>query len=327
MLGEPLYEGLHDRFFGVPGDWNFSRCVRCGLVWLNPMPVPADIGKAYEHYFTHHEAGSTTPSRTRPPLRERYLTAADTLAGQVVDFCTEISPAIYRDHIQRRQMYFEDIRPGRLLEVGCGDGRYLSILRGLGWNAEGQEVDPEAVKSARRREGVVVHEGQLEELGLDANSYDAILMSHVIEHVHEGGRLLEECHRLLKESGRIVVITPNVAGYGHQRFGRNWRALDPPRHLFLYSLETLTNLMRRVGFSDIEAWTSVEISHFVALESFQARNATRGGCVEVPGCRDRALARISEVAMNVAWLTDRSRGEECVVRARRSHSDMWGRSP
>jgi len=56
--GEMLYEGMRDRLFGTPGEWNLRRCPNrdCGLIRLDPMPLEADIGKAYADYFTHEVA-------------------------------------------------------------------------------------------------------------------------------------------------------------------------------------------------------------------------------------------------------------------------------
>lgn len=54
--GLPLYQGLRDRLFSAPGTWALMRCPKCGLVWLNPRPVPQDIGKLYEYYYTHDTA-------------------------------------------------------------------------------------------------------------------------------------------------------------------------------------------------------------------------------------------------------------------------------
>jgi hypothetical protein len=51
--GKPLYENLSDRMFEVPGTWGYLQCPACGLVWLNPRPVPADLIKTYQTYYTH----------------------------------------------------------------------------------------------------------------------------------------------------------------------------------------------------------------------------------------------------------------------------------
>src|ERR1035437_2175287 len=72
--GVPLYHGLPDRLFGASGEWNLSRCpaAGCGLIWLDPMPLAEDIGKAYETYFTH---GDSAVAEARPGLARRVWRA------------------------------------------------------------------------------------------------------------------------------------------------------------------------------------------------------------------------------------------------------------
>lgn len=73
-------------------------------------------------------------------------------------------------------------------------------------------------------------------------------LSHVIEHVEDPVRLLGECRRVLRPSGRIVITTPNVESWGHLLFGAAWRGLQPPRHVMLYSLRTMRICAHAAGF-------------------------------------------------------------------------------
>ena len=65
--GAPLYSGLRDRLFGAPGTWNVRRCAngRCGLLWLDPMPSPEDVHKAYASYYTHEAERDRTSAIQR----------------------------------------------------------------------------------------------------------------------------------------------------------------------------------------------------------------------------------------------------------------------
>jgi hypothetical protein len=67
--GEPLYHGLIDRVFDTPGRWNLKRCPdsACGLLWLDPIPVAEDIGKAYANYFTHNPVSDGPREQIAPP--------------------------------------------------------------------------------------------------------------------------------------------------------------------------------------------------------------------------------------------------------------------
>src|SRR6202041_517153 len=80
------------------------------------------------------------------------------------------------------------------------------------------------------------------------NSFDAVTMNHVIEHVPDPIALLAEVNRILKPGGRLVSITPNVQSWGHSLFGECWRGLESPRHLQILSLPALTSCARRAAF-------------------------------------------------------------------------------
>jgi SAM-dependent methyltransferase len=147
-----------------------------------------------------------------------------------------------------RYMTLKGAPPGTLLDVGCGGGRFMSRMKRLGWNVEGIDFDEKATARITRRYGLKTYTGNLLACGLPDSCYDAITMSHAIEHLYEPERTLKECLRLLKPGGRLVVVTPNVESAGAALFGAYWRGWEPPRHLQLYSVKTLGSLLRRAGY-------------------------------------------------------------------------------
>jgi SAM-dependent methyltransferase len=251
--GVPLYEHLSDRLFEAPGEWSFSQCTSraCGLVWLNPMPTENDVGRAYDGYCTHASLPDTWVYRLRQCMKRGYAGLmwgyADRvgLGERLLAIPVLLMPAIRRHTETAWLMQLRGEKTGRLLDVGCGGGVFLAGMRDLGWHVEGVEVDEKAAAAAREHFGLAVHVGSLESARLATSSFDAITLSHVIEHVHDPVRLLAECRRLLKPNGRLVLITPNVESLGHREFMQSWMSLDPPRHLRLFSLKTLNETTRR----------------------------------------------------------------------------------
>jgi methionine biosynthesis protein MetW len=263
--GELLYENLEDRVFGCPGQWNFRRCSdpACRLMWMDPMPEKEDIGLAYSHYYTH-EPDAAIPSGW---LHQAYHRMHRSYLGLRFNYGLEGAPRwkrlwglwMYllphrRAEADAQFFYLSSASGSSLLDVGCGNGRAMDLLKTLGWQVEGIDADPNAVQRARSR-GLQVRQGSLEEQSYPDSSFDVIIMSHVIEHVHDPLSLMKECYRILKPGGRLITVTPNAGGWGHARYGCFWRGLEPPRHLHIFSVSSLRLLSLRAGFLRAEYLT------------------------------------------------------------------------
>jgi 2-polyprenyl-3-methyl-5-hydroxy-6-metoxy-1,4-benzoquinol methylase len=137
----------------------------------------------------------------------------------------------------------------RLLDIGCGGGDYLALASSIGWSAEGIDPVPNAVANAIAK-GCNARCGSAEEeISRAEGLYDAITLSHVIEHLYNPVDTLRACRRLLRPGGRIWISTPRLHSPGHSRFGADWLHLDPPRHLVLFTEDKLTSSLRTAGFA------------------------------------------------------------------------------
>jgi SAM-dependent methyltransferase len=247
--GVELYRGLTDSLAGTPGTWRMVRCpnARCGMLWLDPKPVADDLIKAYRNYHTHGRA------RARPPV-QLGLSALNTTC-KLVSRVLESGSDLGRQRQNLRTMFLADVAPGSLLEVGCGSGRFLNRMREAGWQVKGTDFDPAVAARVKERYALQVDIGDLQDLGYAAGSYDAIAMSQVIEHVPDPIVLLQECLRLLRPDGRLVLSTPNANGIAHRRYGRHWRGLEPPRHLHVFTPAALQRCARVSGFERLKCFT------------------------------------------------------------------------
>jgi 2-polyprenyl-3-methyl-5-hydroxy-6-metoxy-1,4-benzoquinol methylase len=274
--GKIRHNDLSDRLFQVPGTFGIRACERadCGTLWLDPRPTQDSLGKAYADYYTH--SGSQEASFESLPITRKIERIWD-------DLC-------WRSHLEAKHGYnllrpslkllkrplamLAHLRPsfcadwdlmvrwqsagriGRLLDVGCGNGDALHMLSTLGWTVEGTDVDPSSVAVARSR-GLTVHHGDLSTLDLETGAYDVVTLSHVIEHVHRPDQLLSQCKKLLKPNGRLVVVTPNVDGLLYGKHRANWLALDPPRHLILFTARSLRSLAGSAGLHNVNVSSSI----------------------------------------------------------------------
>lgn len=306
--GVILYRGLKDRLFGATGRWNLKKCSNpeCGLVWMDPMPIEEDIGKAYETYYTHGEETNRRNGHTKQTIGRQFLRKLHVLFRIIFGF--------YRQWRRVYMMYLGHMQPGRLLEIGCGNGQRLALFQSRGWIVEGQEVDRKVAKNVLDRFGIKVYLGKLEHLGLRETTYDAIIMNHVIEHVHDPVGLLKECRRLLKPSGLLVAITPNIESRGHRIFRSCWRGLEPPRHLRLFSVNTLKRVAQQAGFTKISSWTTEANAWVIAIGSLEIMRTGRHDMLKSQGLVLSMKAWYFQLLSSLTIFLDKRSGEECVLR-------------
>jgi len=259
---ELLYEGQKDiTFFCAPGNWNMQMCMKCGSAYLNDRPSVITIHLAYQNYYTHKQT-ERLPAEDLRGLRWFKRVLANGYKNW--SFNTNLQPSsplgvplaylmpVYRAILDRQFRHLPDHYIGScLLDVGFGDGSFLENAKSIGWDVMGLDPDIETVNNARDR-GLNVKQGSLDTLvGMD-DHFDVITLCQVLEHMHDPIASLRACYRLLKPGGQIWIETPNINSIGHSRFKANWRGLEIPRHLVIFSHESLHEALHEVGFSRIK---------------------------------------------------------------------------
>lgn len=326
--GDILYRSLTDQIFGAAGVWDMKKCsdLNCGTLWLDPMPAEADLAKLYVNYYTHEtvasplkgDAGPTFLARVRTAhlkVRYGYGSSPQGWTNKLLSVITHLHP-VWKDALEASVFYLPIKSGGRLLEVGCGSGLALQSMQAKGWSVTGVDFDLGAVEAARGK-GLDVRHGQLSALAFADESFDAVVMSHVIEHVPSPIELLRECRRVLKKNGVVIALTPNAKSRGHRRYARHWRGLEPPRHLQIFTEESLAGVANRAGFAVVETFTSM--NGFVYQDLASADLAARGG--HIMGARVGTVRRILShmKGLGLGWLhvLTRGRGEEVVLVSRK----------
>lgn len=325
--GTPLHTALGDRLFDVEGTWSLLRCSGCSLVWLDPRP--AHLGELYDRYYTHDssdavEGGASllrrVVNRGIPAARMGYPPAhgGDPLERWLGHLLAWIGPI--REIAEHGVMWLPVSRRGRLLDVGCGSGLFLERMRDFGWQVAGVEPDAAAARAALERLGDdVLIVSEIDDPAIAAETFDAVTLSHVIEHVPDPVATLRQCRDRLAPDGSLICVTPNSGGLGAQSFGASWLHWDPPRHLNVFDPETLERAIRDAGLEVERVATPGSTAHFVWQASTLIERRGR-----IPGMRLSGVSPALLLESIGFWLLEylltrigRRCGEEVLVVAKR----------
>ncbi|MFN0019199.1 MAG: class I SAM-dependent methyltransferase [Pirellulaceae bacterium] len=221
----PVAVGEDFEYRTSPDEFLAVRCRTCGLVYLNPRPSDEEAGRIYPsdyHAFAFKPAEFGVVYRVRRWLEARRL----------LRWCRGLPAG------------------ARILDVGCGDGFHLRLLREYGkqsWKLEGIDVDSRAVAAAQSQE-LTIHQGALEGVDLAPESYDLVLLIMTIEHLSHPAETLRSVARLLAPGGRVVIVTDNTGSPDFALFGgRHWGGYHFPRHTYLFNRATLRRLAATAG--------------------------------------------------------------------------------
>lgn len=208
-----------------PDNFSVMFCGECRLVYLEDRPDFSEFERIYpSNYhafeFSEEEFGFVFSVRRRLE------------AKRVLSWCKGLPDG------------------ARIIDVGCGDGFHLELLRDFGnktWTLEGVDADERAAAMAERK-GIKVHCGLIEDLDLAPASYDLAIMVQTIEHVAEPARLLRDVGSLLKPGGRVVIVTDNIDSLDFRLFKKRWwGGYHFPRHWTLFSPAAIGKLAGKVG--------------------------------------------------------------------------------
>jgi len=227
---DSLYR-LRDYYTHQPGLFTLVRCLRCGLVYVNPRPTVEAIDAYYP----------STYESSAPLLLENLSWPRRWLVQY--GLWKRCRPLLLRRP------------PGKVLDVGCGTGHFLAAIEKYGhWETVGIDRNPQAVTFAREALNVEAHVGRIEENSFPDQAFDVVTMWDSLEHFHHPRRVLLEIRRILKPEGHLLLRVPSLDSLDARLFGPYWAGLDAPRHLTVFSRETVTRLLRKTGFVVERVW-------------------------------------------------------------------------
>jgi 2-polyprenyl-3-methyl-5-hydroxy-6-metoxy-1,4-benzoquinol methylase len=251
----PICNSNHFDTYLESEDYTVSRetfkivsCSSCQFKFTNPIPDLEKLGLYYksEEYVSHSNSNKGLINSIYQVVRKYTL-------------------------LKKLKLISKFYRTGNLLDIGCGTGEFLDICKQAKWNVKGIEPDEGARKMATENFSLDV--GPEEELkDLTDQSYDAITMWHVLEHVPNLKERMVELKRLLKPNGIIIIAVPNCNSLDAKIYGKYWAAYDVPRHLYHFTPKDMDELVKQFELKVFNILPMIFDSFYVSMLSEKYKN-------------------------------------------------------
>lgn len=211
--------------------YRILRCRTCGLGVTEPQIDPREIHRWYPSDYYGEIS--------RPV--EEYL--AGTWQGT----------SSWRGEREKAKLVEEYCSGGRILDVGCAEGKFLWALDGRRWQRWGLEFNADLVARVDGRiPGIHLLAGSLSDLEAESGGFHAVTLWHVFEHLADPIQTLQQVRRILSPGGLLVISSPRFDSLQARMFRRDWYAFsDVPRHYFHYSRDALLRLLEREGLRPV----------------------------------------------------------------------------
>lgn len=236
---ETLYKAV-EGYFGVPNIHTYMICQNCGLVFIHPKPTSEYLTLIYEKNY--HPPFDITKKNLRLKIKEKvyayYLTASKAQNNSFL----RVFYKIVRDY------YIIPHTSGRrILDVGCGNGHFLNLFKQNGWETHGTEISKTSASYAEKL-GNKIFTGELTDAHYPQQYFDVIVINHVLEHISDPKKLLDECYNIIKDDGTIVVAVPNFDCFDSKFLHNSWFSIHIPCHLYQFNKKTLKNYLNLSHF-------------------------------------------------------------------------------
>jgi len=229
ICGNNKVKTVYKKIPAYGGFYDIDICPQCGLGKTIPQLDDERLGSLY----------STDDYRGSGPAR--FFSLIESVLGSLM--------------ARRGKSIERLVKPGRILEVGCGDGAFLAEMKERGWDAIGIDLDTRAVDRGRAH-GLNISAKRLEDAAYPSQAFEAVTFWHSFEHMSRPEIELAEAGRILKPGGALVMAVPNSRSLQARLTGKHWFFLDPPFHLYHYSEVNLRVFLEKHGFE------TVEVKHF-----------------------------------------------------------------
>ena len=224
---------------GLREEFEYIECSNCGCLFIKE--IPENISKYYDINYAPHKHDITLKNKITDKIFAKSLTNKN-LFKLIQGDNPNITHAFWNNLITNKSIN----KNSPILDVGCGDGKFLTILKKAGFkDLTGMDL---FIDEENMLEGIKIYQASLEEFN-PGRKYDLVTSNHSFEHMDNQLENLKCFENLVNDDGTIVIRIPVKTEPVWEKYGTNWYQIDAPRHFFLHTTKSFeilcnkTNLM------------------------------------------------------------------------------------
>ena len=225
--------------------YQILTCWICSHSFTYPQPELTDIESVYsDNYYSYNVNIEKQNNKFKFKIKRWIYKNNDrNPISRLINFLiakqTAILPTV---SINSKQ--------NKLLDIGCGNGTFLSFMKSLDWETYGVEISKKATQIATTN-GHQVFLGDLKSAGYPDNFFHEITLNNVLEHLSSPIDILNEINRIIKPGGEVIICVPNFHCYSSRLFKTYWAGLLVPEHLQHFSMKSLDKALELSNFKSI----------------------------------------------------------------------------
>lgn len=268
----------------MTGRIHYQLCPVCNAAAIHPVLQVKDYTVTGEEFSVYECADCLLRFTQDVPdsdhvspyyKAESYISHTNTSRG----FINRLYHFVRRKTIVKKRKLIErttGLKRGNILDVGSGIGSFIHEMKQHGWTATGIEPDADARKVSRDTYSLELAEAS-QFYQLPVGHFDAITLWHVLEHVHDLSKYVQQLKSVLKDNGRIFIAVPNYTSGDARLYQQYWAAYDVPRHLYHFSPRSIVKLMEQNGLDVLDYKPMWYDSFYISLLSSRYKNTRLPG--------------------------------------------------